>query len=78
MQKHTDLYPADIIALMTIYSLGSMTPEYVVIPLWLEERGLVTKTGECAPWFWEVTDGGRMLVDALCKTPVPVMKWSMP
>lgn len=27
---------------------------------------------------WSVTDGGKMLVEALCKTPIPIKKWSMP
>lgn len=25
-----------------------------------------------------VTDGGRMLIEALCNTPLPVLRWTMP
>lgn len=36
------------------------------------------KTGSQHKRSYELTDGGRMLVDALCSVPFPVQKWVMP
>lgn len=72
----SDLVPADIISLMCIYSMGYDLPCSIMVPHRLSELGLIFKDIDSDTWC--VTEGGKMLIDALCKTPIPIKKWSMP
>lgn len=75
----SDLAPDELIALLCIHSFGPGLPDTIVIPLRLKDLGLIAciedngMTEE-----WALTEGGKMLVEALCKTPIPVKKWCMP
>lgn len=74
----SDLVSGDIIALMCIYSFGPRALSEPV-PMWLEDHGLIYRLNNDPENIqWGVTEGGKMLIDALCKTPIPVKKWSMP
>lgn len=75
----SDLTPADLIAILCIYLYGSDLHASVAVSDRLEDLGLIDciedngMTKE-----WAVTDGGKMLVESLCKAKIPVKRWVMP
>ncbi len=69
--------PAHLIALLHIHADGGRAS--LMVPNDLLEMGLVSVLEyNGMDTIYGTTEGGRMLVDALCAVPAPIKKWSMP
>lgn len=70
-----ELAPSDITFLMHVYAIAE--PCLHPAHNWLEEDGFIERS-ETVTCGWRLTEGGEMLVAAILKTPLPILRWTMP
>lgn len=69
--------PDELLALLEINRCG--TDSSAMVPFSLIEMELIVETSmRDGHQTWELTEGGKMMIRALCQVKPPIKKWTMP